>query len=71
MDNRSYYDEFADWYEKERGRGYHQLIDDLEIEVVERYSRDAVGTKLRRSASHWAAGAWPVSWGSSHPSCFR
>jgi SAM-dependent methyltransferase len=41
MDNRSYYDEFAGWYEKERGRGYHQLIDDLEIEVVERYSRGA------------------------------
>jgi ubiquinone/menaquinone biosynthesis C-methylase UbiE len=42
MDNRTYYDEFSSWYENERGRGYHQLIDDLEIEVVERYSQDAV-----------------------------
>jgi ubiquinone/menaquinone biosynthesis C-methylase UbiE len=40
-DNKSYYDEFAAWYERERGRGYHQLIDDLEVEVVERYSRGA------------------------------
>src|SRR5438045_9522240 len=41
MDTKRYYDEFAGWYERERGRGYHQLIDDLEIEVVERYSRGA------------------------------
>jgi ubiquinone/menaquinone biosynthesis C-methylase UbiE len=37
MDNRSYYDDFSHWYERERGRGYHQMLDDLELEVVERY----------------------------------
>ncbi len=37
MDNRSYYDDFAGWYEKERGRGYHQMLDDLELEAVARY----------------------------------
>lgn len=39
MDNRSYYDDFAGWYERERGRGYHQMLDDLELELVERYGR--------------------------------
>jgi len=37
MDNRSYYDDFANWYEHERGRGYHQMLDDLELELVRRY----------------------------------
>ena len=37
MDNRSYYDDFAGWYERERGRGYHRLLDDLELELVRRY----------------------------------
>lgn len=37
MENRSYYDEFAGWYEKERGQGYHQMLDDLEVELVRRY----------------------------------
>lgn len=37
MDNKTYYDEFSDWYERERGRGYHQLIDDLETDLVLRY----------------------------------
>jgi ubiquinone/menaquinone biosynthesis C-methylase UbiE len=37
MDNRTYYDDFAAWYERERGRGYHQMVDDLEVELVERY----------------------------------
>jgi ubiquinone/menaquinone biosynthesis C-methylase UbiE len=37
LDNRSYYDEFAGWYERERGRGYHRMLDDLEVELVERY----------------------------------
>jgi ubiquinone/menaquinone biosynthesis C-methylase UbiE len=39
LDNRRYYDEFAAWYETERGRGYHKLIDDLEVETVARYGR--------------------------------
>jgi ubiquinone/menaquinone biosynthesis C-methylase UbiE len=33
--NRAYYDDFSTGYERERGRGYHQLIDDLELDVVE------------------------------------
>ena len=36
-DNRSYYDDFAAWYERERGSGYHRLIDDLELDLVRRY----------------------------------
>jgi ubiquinone/menaquinone biosynthesis C-methylase UbiE len=39
MDNRNYYDDFAGWYERERGRGYHRMLDDLEVELVERYGR--------------------------------
>jgi ubiquinone/menaquinone biosynthesis C-methylase UbiE len=39
LDNRRYYDEFAARYEAERGRGYHKLIDDLEVETVVRYGR--------------------------------
>ena len=39
MDNRSYYDDFANWYENHRGHGYHQMIDDLEVETVARYGR--------------------------------
>jgi ubiquinone/menaquinone biosynthesis C-methylase UbiE len=41
LDNRRYYDEFSSWYERGRGRGYHQMIDDLEVELVERYGRGA------------------------------
>lgn len=36
MEARAYYDEFADWYERERRRPYHTLVDDLEVAVVER-----------------------------------
>ena len=32
--NRAYYDDFSAGYERERGVGYHQLIDDLEMRVV-------------------------------------
>jgi ubiquinone/menaquinone biosynthesis C-methylase UbiE len=39
MDNRAYYDDFSSWYERERGRGYHQMLDDLEVSLVERYAR--------------------------------
>lgn len=41
MDNRAYYDDFAGWYERHRGRGYHQMIDDLEVDLVERYGTGA------------------------------
>ncbi len=36
---RAYYDEFSRWYERERGRGYHGLIDDLEVSVAEPLAR--------------------------------
>jgi ubiquinone/menaquinone biosynthesis C-methylase UbiE len=34
---QSYYDRFSPSYERERHRGYHRLIDDLELELVRRY----------------------------------
>jgi ubiquinone/menaquinone biosynthesis C-methylase UbiE len=34
---QSYYDRFSTSYERERHRGYHRLIDDLELELVRRY----------------------------------
>ena len=37
MDNRAYYDDFAGWYERERHLPYHRMLDDLEVELVERY----------------------------------
>jgi ubiquinone/menaquinone biosynthesis C-methylase UbiE len=60
-DNRSYYDEFSAWYEKERHHGYHALIDDLETELIQpfAYGRDVLevgcgtGLILRRVAP-WA-----------------
>ena len=33
-DNRTYYDDFAGWYENERHGGYHALIDELQVEVA-------------------------------------
>ncbi|GMV15174.1 MAG: hypothetical protein AMXMBFR56_33980 [Polyangiaceae bacterium] len=42
--NRAYYDAFAEEYESHRGDndpgGYHDLLDELEAEFVERYGRD-------------------------------
>jgi ubiquinone/menaquinone biosynthesis C-methylase UbiE len=40
-DARQYYDDFSDSYERGRGYGYHQMIDDLEVEVTAPYARDA------------------------------
>jgi ubiquinone/menaquinone biosynthesis C-methylase UbiE len=37
VDPRAYYDDFAGWYERERQRPYHRLLDDLEIELVRRH----------------------------------
>ncbi|NVB83090.1 MAG: class I SAM-dependent methyltransferase [Kofleriaceae bacterium] len=39
LDNRAYYDDFAGWYERERHLPYHLMLDDLEVEIVERYAR--------------------------------
>ncbi len=33
--NEHYYDEFAGWYERERHDGYHAMIDDLEVGLLE------------------------------------
>jgi ubiquinone/menaquinone biosynthesis C-methylase UbiE len=38
LDNRAYYDDFATWYENERHLPYHRMLDDLEVELVERYA---------------------------------
>jgi len=38
LDNRTYYDGFAGWYENERHLPYHRMLDDLEVELVERYA---------------------------------
>jgi ubiquinone/menaquinone biosynthesis C-methylase UbiE len=37
LHNRDYYDDFAGWYERERHLPYHRMLDDLEVELVERY----------------------------------
>ena len=34
---QTYYDRFATTYERERHRGYHRLIDDLELDLVRRH----------------------------------
>ena len=33
--SRSYYDDFSAGYERERGAGYHRLLDDLEMQVLQ------------------------------------
>lgn len=38
---RKYYDDFSQSYERERGHGYHQMIDELEIQVTAPYARGA------------------------------
>ena len=39
-DNRSYYDAFSAQYEKERYRGYHKFIDDMEAKITIPYCRN-------------------------------
>jgi ubiquinone/menaquinone biosynthesis C-methylase UbiE len=36
--SREYYDEFSATYERHRARGYHALIDDLEVELAARHA---------------------------------
>lgn len=60
-DNQSYYDEFSDWYERDRHRGYHTFIDHLEADAVLRHVTPesqvleagcGTGLILRRLAPH-------------------
>lgn len=37
--SQQYYDTFSSTYERHRHHGYHQLIDDLEVELATRYCR--------------------------------
>ncbi|MFN3200525.1 MAG: class I SAM-dependent methyltransferase [Bradymonadia bacterium] len=39
-DNRSYYNDFADWYERGRDRGYHALLDHLQSDLTIPLARD-------------------------------
>ncbi len=36
-DNRAYYDEFSEWYERERHHGYHRFLDDMAVQLLEPY----------------------------------
>jgi ubiquinone/menaquinone biosynthesis C-methylase UbiE len=38
--NRTYYDDFSSWYERERGAGYHRLIDEIEVDAVRELAVD-------------------------------
>jgi len=40
--SKDYYDEFSATYERHRGRGYHALIDELEVELARRYCSGAL-----------------------------
>lgn len=40
-ETRQYYDDFSASYERDRGRGYHRMIDDLEVELASRYAQGA------------------------------
>ena len=58
LDNRTYYDEFANWYERDRASGYHRMIDDLEKkgavfeeQVVDMLGRGSHPVQLIRKGS--------------------
>lgn len=36
--NRTYYDDFSAWYERERAVGYHALIDEIEVAAVREFA---------------------------------
>lgn len=67
LDNQAYYDDFSRTYERERGAGYHRMLDDLELRVVAplatgRHVLEAgcgTGLILSRLAAH-ADSAWGV-----------
>jgi ubiquinone/menaquinone biosynthesis C-methylase UbiE len=41
MDNETYYDKFAAWYENERHDGYHAFIDRLETDLILPHARQS------------------------------
>jgi ubiquinone/menaquinone biosynthesis C-methylase UbiE len=63
--NRAYYDDFSQGYERERGYGYHALLDELEMRVVTPFAAGkrvlevgcGTGLILERLAKH-AEDAW-------------
>jgi ubiquinone/menaquinone biosynthesis C-methylase UbiE len=65
--SRAYYDDFSTGYERERGVGYHRMIDDLEMQVLEPFieGRDVLevgcgtGLILGRIAPR-ATSAWGI-----------
>lgn len=40
MNNQAYYDEFSERYDHGRDHGYHALIDELEVKVLDQFVRD-------------------------------
>ncbi|MEY4578811.1 MAG: hypothetical protein RL701_3514 [Pseudomonadota bacterium] len=66
-DNQAYYDDFSGTYERERGSGYHQMLDDLEARIVTPLATGrsvlevgcGTGLILSRLAQH-ADSAWGV-----------
>lgn len=67
LESQAYYDAFSDSYERERGAGYHRMLDDLEMRVCEPLATGrrvlevgcGTGLILSRLAQH-ADSAWGV-----------
>lgn len=38
--NRTFYNEMSSWYERDRYKGYHPLVYDLETELLSKYTKD-------------------------------
>jgi SAM-dependent methyltransferase len=76
---QTYYDRFAAGYEAERHHGYHQLVDDLELDLVRRYGagRDVfeagcgTGLLLREAAAFSRAIGLDLSRGMLQPARAR
>jgi ubiquinone/menaquinone biosynthesis C-methylase UbiE len=40
-DAKSYYNEFSSWYENNRHHGYHAMLDELELNIITPYAKNA------------------------------